>query len=151
MDDILIYSNTLEEHIKHIRLILDALRDNALFTKPSKCELIRSQVTFLGHIVGNGLKKIDPSITKAIREWPTPKSAKAVQRFLGLCNFSRDFIKRFSHNATPLYHLTKEGVDFVWSPECESAFHYLKGECIKEKALLLPKPNYPYKLRTDAS
>ena len=92
MDDILIYSNDLESHKQHVKTILKLLADNNLYTKPSKCELIRHKVSFLGYIVGNGSRELDPTITKAITDWPQPKTAKAVQRFLGLCNFSRDYI-----------------------------------------------------------
>ena len=70
MDDILIYSNDLESHKKHIKIILKLLAENHLYTKPSKCELIRHKVSFLGYIVGNGSRELDPNITQAIKDWP---------------------------------------------------------------------------------
>lgn len=78
LDDILIYSRTLEEHKDHIRTVLRVLRDNQLYTKPSKCRFMRKQVPFLGFIVGNGEKRIDESKIKAIQEWPVPHSPKAL-------------------------------------------------------------------------
>ena len=84
LDDILIFSNTLEEHVKHLRLVLAKLREHKLFAKSSKCEFAKHSVEYLGHVVTpDGLSPED-SKTKAIHDWPTPRCQKDVQSFLGL-------------------------------------------------------------------
>ena len=72
LDDILVYSNTLEEHMAHLRAVLQKLRENQLYSKVSKCEFGRQQVEYLGHIVGEGTIRMDPAKLKTLADWKTP-------------------------------------------------------------------------------
>ena len=107
LDDILIYSKTEEEHLKHIELILDILKQNKLYANKEKCKFFQAEIEFLGNIVGNGTIKMDPSKISTVAQWPTPSTVTELRSFLGLCNHFRKFIKDFASTAFPLYALTK--------------------------------------------
>jgi len=89
LDDVLIYSNTLEEHRKDFSNILEAIRKSGIKVKPSKCEFHQSKTECLGFILGQEGVKTDPVKTQAIWDWTTPKKIKEMQCFLGFCNFYR--------------------------------------------------------------
>lgn len=151
LDDILIYSKTLEEHEKHVEQVLQVLRDNKLYAKESKCELFRREVEFLGHIVGrDGIKMMEDKV-KAIRDWPIPKKVTDVRAFLGTAGYYRKFIQSFSSMASPLTELTKDTVAFEWTPLQDRAFQALKSAITSQPVLILPDPNLPYVVHTDAS
>ncbi len=99
LDDLLIYSDTLAEHKKHVRAVLEKLRDAGLYLKISKCQFHVQEVTFLGYVVGPNGIKMDPAKVEAITTWPAPQSAHDIRVFLGLANFYRRFIKNFSNAA----------------------------------------------------
>lgn len=92
----------------------------------SKCELIQSEVLYLGHVVGKEGIKPNPKITEPIKNWKAPQNVKQVQQFFGLCNYYRQFIHKFSKTTTPLSSLTKQDKKFVWSGECKESFLFLK-------------------------
>jgi hypothetical protein len=92
LDDIFIYSRTWEEHLQHIRAVLQRLREEKLVAKASKCKWGKEEVEYLGHIIGNGRIAADKRKTLAIREWKRPKTTKELQRFLELVNYYREFI-----------------------------------------------------------
>src|ERR1700733_13660396 len=91
LDDILIFSKTWEEHLKHVKLTLDALKREKLHVKLSKCEFGKTSLNYLGHIVGHDELKIDPSKVAVIVNWPKPKSAAKVRSFLGVAQYWRKF------------------------------------------------------------
>jgi len=151
LDDILIYSSSLEEHHKTVRSVLKTLLDNNLFAKLSKCEFDKDKVEFLGHIItGSGIST-DPKKIKSIEEWPVPNCVKDVQRFMGLCNYYRRFVKNFAAIAKPLHALTKKGKKFVWSAECDYAFSILKKRLTSSPILLHPDTTKPFIVECDAS
>jgi hypothetical protein len=151
LDDILIYSKTLEEHEKHVRQVLEVLRKEKLYAKESKCEIIKTEVEFLGHMVGRkGLSMIEEKV-KAISEWPTPQNVGEVRSFLGTAGYYRKFIKNFSGLAAPLTELTKDDAKFEWKSPQEEAFVKLKRAVKYGPVLALPDPNLPFIVHTDAS
>ena len=151
LDDILIYSKTLEDHRRHVAEVMEILRKEKLYAKASKCEFFRTEVEFLGHIVGrDGVKMMDDKI-KAVQAWPTPSNVAHVRSFLGTAGYYRKFIKNFSALATPLSDLTKTDVKFEWSIRQATAFDALKTAIGSGPVLILPDPARPYVIHTDAS
>jgi hypothetical protein len=111
LDDILIYSNSEEEHREHIKIVLQALREHKLYARPDKYMFNKPTVEFCGHIVGQGVIKVLDSKVKAIREWPQPRNVQEVRQFYGLMNYYRRFIRHFSIIAAPLSDLFKSNED----------------------------------------
>ena len=107
LDDILIYSKTKAEHLKHIDTVLSVLSENKLYAKLSKCEFMKHEVEYLGHVIGHNEIKVNPNKINAILSWNTPITVKEIQSFLGLCNYYRRFVPHFSTIAAPLTELTK--------------------------------------------
>ena len=151
LDDILIYSRTLEEHEVHVSKVLNVLRQQKLYAKESKCEFFKSEVEFLGHMVGrNGIRMMEDKV-QAINEWPTPTKVADVRAFLGTAGYYRKFIKQFSLIAAPLTDLTKDDVKFEWTDRQEQSFRQLKRAIVEGPVLILPDPNLPFVVHTDAS
>jgi hypothetical protein len=115
LDDILIFSRNLVEHVTHVRSVLRRLLDNSLFVKAEKCEFHAPSVTFLGYIIAKDSLQMDPAKVSAVTSWATPETRKQLQRFLGFANFYRRFIRGFSSIASPLSALTSPKVPFRWS------------------------------------
>lgn len=122
LDDILIFSTSLELHCQHVRPFLGLLRQHGLYAKPEKCDFGQESIHFLGLIISVDGIKMDPSKVSAILDWPTPLDKKGIQRFVGFTNFYRKFIRRFSSIIAPITQLTKQGIRFRWSPEAQAAF-----------------------------
>ena len=150
LDDILVFSRTKEEHIKHVREVLERLRKAQLYAKRSKCELFRDNVEFLGHRLGaNGLS-VSQDKVQSVRDWPAPTSATEVRSFLGLANFYRRFVQDFSKIAMPLTQLTGSTKTFEWGDKQRAAFEALKTALTTTPVLLIPDPAKPYTLNCDA-
>jgi hypothetical protein len=153
LDDIIIFSNSLEEHQQHLRAVLKRLRREKLYAKKSKCALFQQEVEFLGHYVGvNGLRIMEDKL-QAVTDWPTPRNVREVRAFLGLAGFYRRFIRDFSRIALPLTALTRTvtGSGFVWGTPQQLAFIELKQALQSAPILILPNPELPYVMHTDAS
>lgn len=154
IDDILIYSANAAEHDRHVRLVLDTLREHKLYAKKSKCSFFQNHAEFLGHIVtANGLET-DPKKVTVVQDWPTPKTVTDVRRFLGFAAWYRRFVKGFSTIAAPLTDLTKnaQGKDTVpWTDREQAAFDALKLALTTTPVLVHFDPTKPTALFTDAS
>ena len=151
LDDIIIFSKTLEEHINHLLKVLECFRKANLKLNPQKCRFCCSEVEYLGHIVTpNGFK---PNVrnVEAVKKFPVPTTLKELRQFLGLTSHYRRFVKGFAMIAQPLYALTKKDVPFYWTAECESAFDYLKVCLITMPVLAYPDFDKNFVLETDAS
>ena len=151
IDDILVYSNNIEDHLRHVREVLELLRKNQLYAKASKCELFKSRVEFLGHVIDDsGLHMMEDKVD-AILKWPPLKSVSEVQSFIGLVGYYRKFIRMFSEIAAPLTQLTQKEKSFEWTPTQQQAFDALKKKVSEHPVLILPDPRLPYLVTTDAS
>ena len=102
LDDILIYTETIEEHRAVTRRVLEILKRHKLFLKPDKCKFEKTRVEYLGVIISHNSVEIDPVKVAGVADWPTPDGKKDVQPFLGFVNFYRRFIQDFSHYVQPL-------------------------------------------------
>lgn len=151
MDDILIYGATLEELRRKTLRVLANLKRNDLYLKPEKCKFETQEVEFLGFIIKPDTLLTDPVKRAGIAEWPTPRTLKQVQSFLGFCNFYRKFVPHFSDIGKPLYSLTRKEAPWNWSDDCQKAFETLKSILAGEPALLIPDKDKPFILETDAS
>jgi hypothetical protein len=109
LDDILIYSKDQETHVHHVRQVLQRLREWGLYAKLSKCEFHTNKVEFLGFVVTPEGIVMDPERVRAIQEWPTPRTFRDVQVFLGFANFYRRFVWGYSQIARPLNQLLGGG------------------------------------------
>ncbi|XP_063043653.1 uncharacterized protein LOC134437997 [Engraulis encrasicolus] len=127
LDDILIFSPSLEAHRHHVRQVLQRLLENKLFVKAEKCEFHRDTVSFLGFVLSPSRIQMDPLKLKAVKDWPTPTTRRALQQFLGFANFYRRFIRGYSSVAGPLTALTSTKTSFHWGREAEKAFADLKN------------------------
>ena len=106
LDNILIFSGTWDEHVRHVKKVLDTLQREKLYVKLSKCEFGKTALVYLGHVVGGGQLKIDHSKIDVIVNWPELKSVTEVRSFLGAIQYWRRFISNFSFIASPLRALT---------------------------------------------
>ena len=125
LDDVIVFSATSAEHVKHVRTILDILRKHKLYAKIKKCEFDREEMTFVGFLVSKSGIGMDPAKVAAVMEWPTPRNLKEVQSFLGFANFCRKFILHYSSLTSPLTSLTRKGVRFTWSSAADAALRQL--------------------------
>ena len=106
LDDILVFSKTWEEHIVHVKKVLDVLRKEKLYVKMSKCEFDKTSLVYLGHIIGGGHLQVDLAKVAIIVNWPRPNTVTEIKSFLGAVQYWRKFISGFSSIAAPLHALT---------------------------------------------
>jgi hypothetical protein len=139
LDDILIFSKTPEQHIEHLKYVLDTLRRHDYYAKLIKCAFGQTELEFLGHIVGAEGIKVDPRKTETVRQWPTPKNVSHVRSFLGLANYFRKFIKDFAKIAYPMTELTKKDTPWTWTDNCQTAFDRLKDALTSAHVLKTPR------------
>ena len=150
LDDILIFSDSLEEHTKHVSTVLEQLSQHDLFVKAKKCEFHVTSTEFLGYNISPSGISMNENKVKAIKDWPQPKNKHNVQVFMGFCNFYRRFISNFSGIAKPLYLLTGKD-SFQWNESCNAAFDKLKNAFTSAPMLKHYVPNAPTFVETDAS
>ena len=118
LDDTVVYSKTLTEHEKHLRLVFQRLRENKLYVKPEKCEFAQEKITFLGHKISADRIRMDKGKVQAIMEWSIPTKVTEFRSFLGLANYYRRFIKGYSKRVSPLTDLLKKDNQWDWSMQC---------------------------------
>jgi hypothetical protein len=151
LDDIITFGKDVDEQVGRLREIFERLRKANLQLKPKKCTLFKQEVQFLGHIVSRDGVRTDPEKIKAVKEWSTPTTLKAVRAFLGLTGYYRRFVENYATLASPLIELTKKGVRFKWTEERQSAFEALKEKMISAPILGYPDKDADFILDTDAS
>jgi hypothetical protein len=153
IDDICIFSNTWDEHVKHVDEILTRIQNAGLTVKPKKCNFAKQEVSYLGHIIGNKTIKPMQDKIEAVSKFPQPITKKQVRAFLGLSGYYRKFIPNYADTARPLTDLTKKSYPNTvnWDANCEIAFTKLK-KCLTTQPIL-STPNFAkdFILQTDAS
>jgi hypothetical protein len=126
IDDIMVYSRSKEEHLEHLCLVPQKLREHRLYAKLSKYEFWLKQVAFLGHIISKGGISVDPSKVQDVLSWNAPTSVGEIQSFLGLAGYYRRFIEGFSKISKPMTKLLEKDKKFKWTLACEASFQELK-------------------------
>ena len=149
-DDILIYSKSWGEHLRHLRAVLEELQRHQLFLKRTKCAFGATKVGYLGHVISEAGVAMDPAKVQAIRDWPTPRSARAVRGFLGLTGYYRKFVHHYGTVAAPLTALLKKD-GFSWSAGAAEAFVALKDAVTSAPVLTMPDFSKPFVVECDAS
>src|SRR6266403_178303 len=114
LDDILIFTETIDEHRKVTRRVLEILEKHKLYLRADKCEFEKTTIEYLGVIISHNSVAMDPVKIAGVTEWPTPTNKKEVQSFLGFTNFYRRFIKDFSDHARPFFDLTRNDSKWHW-------------------------------------
>jgi len=135
LDDILVLSRSTEEHVQHVRMVIQRLLENRLFLKVEKCIFHSPSVEFLGLIVEGGLTRPDPRKIRTVVEWPQPATRKQLQSFLGFAN-----IRNYSRVAAPLTHLTSTLCPYLWTSVASTTFAALKERFTTAPVLLHPDP-----------
>ena len=151
LDDIVVYSQSLREHVEHLRLVFSALKKNSLYVKKEKCEFCQQEIMFLGHKVSQGRIRMDERKVEAILDWSAPTKVTELRSFLGLANYYRRFIKDYSKMASPLTDLLKKDKHLEWTEACQEAFQDIKQAVTSEPVLRLPDFELPFEVHTDAS
>lgn len=146
MDDILVFSKSLEDHVKHLQVVLSILRENQFYVKESKCSFRQQSLEYLGHIISDKGVTTDPSKTTAMLEWPVPTNVTELRGFLGLTSSCRKFVQNHGIIAKPLTMLLK----IEWSFEAQTAFLQLKKAMASTPMLSLPNFEKPFCVETDA-
>jgi hypothetical protein len=151
LDDILIYSDDIETHQKHVKMILKRVEEVSLTLQASKCEFHTDRTKYLGYIIAPMGISMDPETVKAVEEWREPTNVKGVQSFLGFANFYRRFIRDFSKITAPLTKLTRKDRPWEWNDAAQAAFEQLKAAMISQPILRHFDPTRPLTLQTDVS
>ena len=150
-DDVLIYSETEEDHEDHLRVVFQTLRDHQLYAKFSKCEFWLTEVRFLGHVVSATGVSVNLEKVEAVMSWERPKSVFEIRSFLGFAGYYRRFIEDFFRLAAPMTKLTRKEVKFEWNDSCERAFQELKWRLTSAPILVVPERRQKYSVYCDAS
>ena len=152
-DDLIVQSKTWKEHLAHLEHVFVRLEQAGLTVKASKCQIGMKECVYLGHVVGNGQVRPEPSKLEAVDAFPTPKTKKQVRTFLGLSGYYHQFIQNYASLAAPLFDLTRKSLpkQVRWTDKCQEAFVKLKDCLCKAPVLNNPDFSRSFVLQTDAS
>lgn len=152
LDDILVATETLDEHYTVLEEVIKRVGDAGLRLNPEKCKFLRKEVKFLGHIINKYGIQTDPSKIDAIRTFTRPKCIKSVRSFLGICNYYRRFIKDYARKSRALESMCGNNqAKLVWTDACETAFDEMKKALMEAPILTFPDFKKEFILDTDAS
>jgi len=151
IDDVMIATETEEGHDEIVEEVLRRLEENDLFVKPEKCVWKVREVGFLGVIIGEDGVRMEKEKVQGVVEWPVPKSVKDVQKFLGLANYYRRFVKDFAKIAKPLHEMTRKERKWSWGERQQKAFEELKERFTTEPVLVTPDLDREMRVEVDAS
>ena len=148
LDDVVIFSESLEKHLEHLRVAFATIAEAGLKIKVSKCAFAHSSVRLLGHIVTKDGLEVDSDKTAAIQSFPEPRTKTDLRSFLGLAGYYRRFVQGFAGISSTLHAATSKNVEFTWTPEMSIAFQDLKQKLISPPVLALPDFDLPFILET---
>jgi len=151
IDDVLVGTETEEGHDELVEEILKRLEEHDLYVKLEKCEWKVQEVGFLGVVIGPDGIKMEKEKVRGVLEWPTPKCVKDVQKFLGLANYYRRFIKDFAEIARPMHRLVRKQEKWNWGSKQEEVFRRLKEIFTSEPVLAAPDLDKEMRVEADAS
>uniref|UniRef100_A0A8C1XCE3 Gypsy retrotransposon integrase-like protein 1 n=1 Tax=Cyprinus carpio TaxID=7962 RepID=A0A8C1XCE3_CYPCA len=163
LDDIVIFSSSVEQHLERLELVLSRLQCEGLKAKLEKCAFFRSEVTYLGHVISADGVSTDPKKIEAVAQWPQPTSVSELRSFLGFASYYRRFVEGFAKLAAPLHRLVAEfggtksrkraepGFASGWTTHCQRSFESLKGKLISAPVLCYADFSLPFILEVDAS
>ena len=151
IDDILVYSKSPEEHLQHLKIVMQRLRDHNLLVKLKKCEFFKDNLKFLGHLVGKDGIQVDPDKVKVVSAWPEPQTPGEVRSFLGLANYFRKFIQGFSSLARPLSQLANKPVMDGLSDKERASFRGIQQALVEAPVLVMPDMQKDFVIICDAS
>ena len=151
LDDVLVWSLNFEDHMVHVRLVIQWMADAGLLLKVRKCSFFDAKTEYLGHIVGNGEIRMTKKKMRSIFDFVEPHNVTTLQSFLGVTGYYRKFIKDYSKIVAPLYDLTKKGVPFTWNEKCHEIFMQIRQTFNTDVVLRLPDYERQFLIDTDAS
>jgi len=151
LDDILIFTETEEEHERAVRRVLGVLAEHKLFLRLEKCEFYQKRIEYLGLVISENKVEMDPVKVAGVRDWPTPENQTDVQAFIGFVNFYRRFIWDFSTIARPLFDLTRSDKAWNWDTKEQDAFERLKAAVTTAPVLVSPQDSEPFRIEADSS
>lgn len=151
VDDVLLLSNTIDEGLELLRRVLGTLTQAGFSVNLKKCSFLVTEVEYLGRVVSEGQVRPSPRKIEALVNTLPPENVKQVRQLLGLAGYFRRYIKDYALLTAPIAHLTKKGVTFNWTPECEAIRQSLIGKLTDEPVLMIFDPHLPTELHTDAS
>jgi hypothetical protein len=138
LNNILIFTNSLEEHHWITRLVLDHMHEHKLYPWPEKCEFEKTRIEYLHIIISHNKVEMDPVKIAGVADWPMPSNQKEVQSFIGFINFYQHFIPGFFYYACALFNLTMKDIRFIWGLPQEDSFMNLKELMTLAPVLVLP-------------
>jgi len=151
LDDILIFTETEEEHEQAVRRVLEVLVEHKLFLRPEKCEFHWKRIEYLGLVISENKAEMDPVKVAGVCNWPTPENRTDVQAFIGFVNFYHCFIRDFSTIARPLFNLTCSDKAWNWDTRERDAFERLKMAVTTAPVLVSPQDSEPFCIEADSS
>lgn len=151
LDDIIVFSNSVEEHKEHLRCVFSILRKVKLYCKEEKCQVAVRQLKYLVYVISSTGAPMDTSKTSAIENWPTPRTLHDIQVFLGFAKFYKRFIRNYAEITKPLTTLLKKESVFTWSTTEEKSFLTIKDSFPKLHVLKHPDTTKSFVVETDAS
>ncbi|CAI7805519.1 unnamed protein product [Closterium sp. NIES-53] len=140
LDDILIYSKDMKQHVEHLRSVFEILRRERFYEKLSKSEFALKKVQFFGHMVSAQEVHVDPKKIEAVRTWKTPENVKELQQFIGFANYYNWFVPNYSKIAASLTSLLKKNTPYQWEAKHQEAVEQLKTALTSAPVLILPNP-----------
>ena len=148
IDDVVVYSDIWERHLKHVHSLLLRLMEAKLTVNP---EFGCAHIVFLGNMVGQGQIQPVNAKVEAVMNFPVPANKRELMRFLGMIGYYRKYCKNFSSVAVPLTDLLKKDKKYVWDDKCEKAFTGIKTLLLTAPVLVTPDYQKPFKMHADAS